>query len=127
MWSPFSSREASSKVEHGTDEDKADQVPVSDEPATLRRQLKPRHVQMIAIGGVIGTGLFLGIARSLQDSGPAGLLISYCVVATLLFSVMVSLGEMVSAFPIPGGHLSLVSRFHSAELGFAIGWLYWYW
>ena len=81
---------------------------------------------MIAIGGVIGTGLFLGTAGNLQDGGPAGLLLSYCLMASLLFAVMVALGEMVSQFPIPGGQFALAGRFVSPELGFAMGWLYWY-
>jgi len=81
---------------------------------------------MLVIGGVIGTGLFLGTANNLANGGPAGLLISYCVMATLLYSVMVALGEMVAAFPIPGGQFALAGRFGSPELGFAIGWLYWY-
>lgn len=81
---------------------------------------------MIAIGGVIGTGLFIGTANNLQNAGPAGLLISYCLMATLLYAVMVALGEMISAFPIPGAQLALASRFFSPEMGFAIGWLYWY-
>ncbi|BEI86723.1 hypothetical protein CcaverHIS002_0700690 [Cutaneotrichosporon cavernicola] len=93
---------------------------------TLHRSLKSRHVQMIAIGGVIGTGLFIGTATNLQNAGPAGLLISYCLMATLLYSVMVALGEMISAFPIPGAQLALASRFLAPEVGFAIGWLYWY-
>lgn len=81
---------------------------------------------MIAIGGVIGTGLFLGTGGNLQDGGPAGLLLSYCLMASLLYSVMVALGEMCSQFPIPGGQFALASRFVSPELGFAMGWLYWY-
>lgn len=81
---------------------------------------------MIAIGGVIGTGLFIGTANNLQNAGPAGLLLSYVLMATLLYSVMVALGEMISAFPIPGAQLALASRFFAPEVGFAIGWLYWY-
>ncbi|TXT09612.1 uncharacterized protein COLE_03546 [Cutaneotrichosporon oleaginosum] len=81
---------------------------------------------MIAIGGVIGTGLFIGTATNLQNAGPAGLLLSYVLMATLLYSVMVALGEMISAFPIPGAQLALAGRFFAPEVGFAIGWLYWY-
>ncbi|KAK3110967.1 hypothetical protein LTR53_014221 [Teratosphaeriaceae sp. CCFEE 6253] len=92
----------------------------------LRRSLRPRHLQMIAIGGVIGTGLFLGTAGDLKNGGPAGLLISYCIMASLLYAVMVALGEMVSQFPIPGGQFALAHRFVSPELGFAMGWLFWY-
>ncbi|GAB1741437.1 hypothetical protein NU219Hw_g6669t1 [Hortaea werneckii] len=92
----------------------------------LKRPLRPRHVQMIAIGGVIGTGLFLGTADNLENGGPAGLLLSYCIMASLLYSVMVALGEMITQFPLPGGQFTLASRFVSPELGFAMGWLYWY-
>ncbi|KIW16282.1 hypothetical protein PV08_06333 [Exophiala spinifera] len=100
---------------------------VTDAPAhTLNKDLKPRHMQMIAIGGVIGTGLFLGTGGNLANGGPAGLLIAYCLMASLLFSVMVALGEMVSKFPIPGGQFALAGRFVAPELGFAMGWLYWY-
>ena len=79
----------------------------------LRRSLRPRHLQMIAIGGVIGerltttrgssaqwtdttnagTGLFLGTANDLRNGGPAGLLMSYCIMASLLYAVMVRLSE----------------------------------
>ncbi|KAH6676312.1 putative arginine permease [Halenospora varia] len=90
----------------------------------LQRPLKPRHLQMIAIGGVIGTGLFLGTASDLEHGGPAGLLIGYCIMASLLYSV--ALGEMVSQFPVPGGQFALAGRFVSPELGFAMGVLYWY-
>lgn len=81
---------------------------------------------MLVIGGVIGTGLFLGTAGNLHNGGPAGLLISYCIMASLLYSVMVGLGEMIAAFPIAGGHVSLIGRYSSPELSFAVGWLYWY-
>jgi yeast amino acid transporter len=81
---------------------------------------------MIAIGGAIGTGLFLGTANSLREGGPAGLLLSYIIIASVLFSVMSALGEMCSQFPMPGGQFALGHRFVSPELGFAMGWLYWY-
>jgi amino acid transporter len=73
-----------------------------------------------------GTGLFLGTGSDLEHGGPAGLLIGYCIMASLLFSVMVALGEMISQFPVPGGQFALAGRFVSPELGFAMGWLYWY-
>ncbi|CAK7214651.1 hypothetical protein SEUCBS140593_002253 [Sporothrix eucalyptigena] len=75
---------------------------------SLHRELRPRHLQMIVIGGVIGTGLFLGTGGNLQDGGPAGLLLSYCLMASLLYSVMVALGEMVSQFPMPGGQYNYI-------------------
>lgn len=81
---------------------------------------------MIAIGGVIGTGLFLGTANNLQNGGPAGLLIGYLIMASLLFSVMTALGEMISQFPVPGGQLTLAERYVSPEMSFALGWVYWF-
>ncbi|KAG6842503.1 hypothetical protein C0991_000029 [Blastosporella zonata] len=76
----------------------------------LVRQLKNRHVAMISIGGVIGTGLLLG----------------YTVMGTICYSVMISLGEMVAYLPIPGGHIKLAERFVNPALSFTMGWNYWY-
>lgn len=111
-------------VTHGTIEDA--NAFVLENGNGLQRPLKPRHLQMIAIGGVIGTGLFLGIGGDLEHGGPAGLLIGYCVMASLLYSVMVALGEMVSQLPIAGGQFALAGRFVAPELGFAMGVVYWY-
>ncbi|KAL0575811.1 hypothetical protein V5O48_006165 [Marasmius crinis-equi] len=81
---------------------------------------------MISIGGVIGTGLFLGTANALRDGGPIGLLLGYMIIGSLCWSVMNSLGEMVSYLPIPGGHIKLSERFVDPALSFAMGWNYWY-
>ncbi|KAJ8084938.1 hypothetical protein AAF712_004532 [Marasmius tenuissimus] len=97
-----------------------------DQHTKLARQLKNRHVAMISIGGVIGTGLFLGTATSLRDGGPLGLLLGYIVIGSLCWTVMISLGEMVSYLPIPGGHIKLSARFVDPALSFAMGWNYWY-
>jgi amino acid transporter len=92
----------------------------------LVRQLKSRHVAMISIGGVIGTGLFLGTATSLANGGPIGLLLGYMTVGTICYSVMVSLGEMIAYLPISGGHIVLAERFVDPSFSFALGWTYWY-
>jgi len=81
---------------------------------------------MISIGGVIGTGLFLGTASSLQNGGPIGLLLGYIVMGTICYSVMISLGEMVAFLPIPGGHIKLAQRFVDPAFSFTMGWNYWY-
>ncbi|GAA6044926.1 hypothetical protein JCM8097_004461 [Rhodosporidiobolus ruineniae] len=92
----------------------------------LHRGLKARHVQMISIGGVIGTGLFLGVANALRHGGPLGLLLGYMAVGSICYSVMICLGEMVAHLPVPGGHITLARRFVSPAFSFAMGWNYWY-
>ncbi|ELU37892.1 amino acid permease [Rhizoctonia solani AG-1 IA] len=92
----------------------------------LQRQLKNRHIAMISIGGVIGTGLFLGTAGSLSSGGPIGLLLGYMVVGSICYSVMISLGEMIAYLPIPGGHIKLAERFVDPAFSFTMGWNYWY-
>ncbi|EIW64731.1 amino acid permease [Trametes versicolor FP-101664 SS1] len=112
-------------AEKHLDYDSENQVPVHAEH-TLKRQLKNRHIAMISIGGVIGTGLFLGTATSLQQGGPIGLLLGYGVVGTVCYSVMISLGEMVAYLPLPGGHIKLAERFVDPAFSFVMGWNYWY-
>ncbi|KAJ7367981.1 amino acid permease [Mycena albidolilacea] len=92
----------------------------------LVRQLKNRHIAMISIGGVIGTGLFLGTANALRHGGPIGLLLGYLLVGSITYSVMISLGEMVAYLPIPGGHIKLAERFVDPAFSFTMGWNYWY-
>lgn len=92
----------------------------------LHRQLKNRHIAMISIGGVIGTGLFLGTAGALSNGGPAGLLLGYTIMGTITYAVMVCLGEIVAYLPIAGGHIKLAERIVDPALSFAMGWNYWY-
>ncbi|KAL5494760.1 hypothetical protein ACEPAI_222 [Sanghuangporus weigelae] len=92
----------------------------------LSRSLKNRHIALISIGGVIGTGLFLGIASSLANGGPLGLFLGFFIVGTICYSVMISIGEMVTLLPIPGGHIKLAERFVDPALSFTLGWFYWY-
>lgn len=76
-----------------------------DRPVTadkLARQLSARQVQMIAIGGTIGTGLFLGTGKSLATGGPASMLIGYAIVGAIVFITMLSLGEMAAFVPVAG-------------------------
>ena len=76
--------------------------------------------------GVIGTGLFLGTGGALANGGPLGLLLGYTVVGIICYCVMISLGEMISFLPIPGGHIKLAERFIDPAFSFAMGWNYWY-
>ena len=68
----------------------------------LARKLSARQVQMIAIGGTIGTGLFLGTGKSLATGGPASMLIGYAIVGAIVFITMLSLGEMAAFVPVAG-------------------------
>jgi AAT family amino acid transporter len=80
-------------------------VSSSDPPAiteTLARKLSSRQVSMIAIGGTIGTGLFLGTGKSLATGGPASMLISYAIVGFIVFMTMLALGEMAAFTPVAG-------------------------
>ena len=77
-------------------------------------------------GGTIGTGLFIGSGSALAKSGPAGALIAYIFVGSVVLSVMVSLGEMATYIPISGAFTSYATRFVDPSLGFAMGWIYWF-
>jgi amino acid transporter len=92
----------------------------------LVRKLKTRHIAMISIGGVIGTGLFLGTATALKNGGPIGILLGYVTMGTICYTVMISLGEMIAFLPIPGGHITLAKRFVDPAFAFAVGWNYWF-
>ncbi|KPV76808.1 uncharacterized protein RHOBADRAFT_48082 [Rhodotorula graminis WP1] len=92
------------------------------EGQNLKRNMSSRHVAMISIGGAIGTGLFLGTATALERGGPLGLLLGYSIMGTIVYAVMVALGEMASALPIPGGQVTLAARFVNVPLGFTVGW-----
>ncbi|KAH9949045.1 amino acid permease [Amylocystis lapponica] len=97
----------------------------SDEPQ-LQRQMKNRHIAMISIGGVIGTGLFLGTASGLANGGPVGLLLGYLAIGSLCYCTMISLGEMAAFLPIPGGHITFAERFVDPAWSFTLGWMYCY-
>lgn len=95
-------------------------------PGQVQRQLKQRHVSMIALGGTIGTGLFIGTATPIQNAGPVGSLISYVFMATIVYSIANSIGEMATYIPITGSFTVFCSRFVSPALGASVGWLYWF-
>ncbi len=91
----------------------------------LRRSLQRRHMQMIALGGVIGAGLFVGSGVVISSAGPAAV-ISFALTGTLVVLVMRMLGEMAVAHPAVGGFYEY-NRLALGELaGFLTGWMYWY-
>lgn len=92
----------------------------------VKRGLKTRHVSMIAIGGTIGTGLFITTKSALANAGPVGALISYIFMATVCYSLAQSIGEMATYIPITGSFSVFASRFVSPAIGASIGYLYWF-
>ncbi|KAH7022902.1 amino acid permease-domain-containing protein [Ilyonectria destructans] len=92
--------------------------------AGLARKLKGRHLQMIAIGGSIGTGLFVASGKALETGGPASLLLAFSIVGTMLFCTCQALGELAVLFPIAGSFSSWATRFLDPSWGFAVGWNY---
>lgn len=110
------------KVETSSDNQDAFRVQAD----KLARRLSARQVQMIAIGGTIGTGLFLGTGRSLATGGPASTLIAYTIVGIIVFITMLSLGEMAAFIPVAGAFCTYSGRFVDDALGFALTWNYWF-
>ncbi|MEU0839242.1 amino acid permease [Streptomyces sp. NPDC005962] len=94
-------------------------------PDGLKAGLKNRHLSMIAIGGVIGAGLFVGSSAGIAKAGP-GILVSYALVGLMVVLVMRMLGEMAAANPTSGSFSAYADRALGRWAGFSIGWLYWF-
>lgn len=90
----------------------------------LSRELKNRHVQMIAIGGSIGTGLFIGSGYALGVGGPGAVLISYFLAGYAIFCMIMALGELSVQFPVSGSFNAFFSRFFDPTVGFTLGLMY---
>ncbi|KAJ5092086.1 hypothetical protein NUU61_006956 [Penicillium alfredii] len=90
----------------------------------LQRRLKGRHLQMIAIGGSIGTGLFVGSGTVLSTGGPASVVIAYVLIGCMLYCTVHALGEMAVLFPVAGSFAHYSTRFIDPAWGFAMGWNY---
>jgi GABA permease len=91
----------------------------------LRKGLKQRHLAMIAIGGVIGAGLFVGSGAVIAEVGPAAFL-TYALTGVLIVLVMRMLGEMAVANPSTGSFADYARQAIGGWAGFSVGWLYWY-
>jgi L-asparagine permease len=87
------------------------------------KELKPRQLQMIAIGGAIGTGLFMGAAQRLHNAGP-GLFLAYAVCGIFVYFILRALGELVLHRPSSGSFVSYAREFYGEKAAFAAGWMY---
>ncbi|KAK1966030.1 amino acid permease [Colletotrichum sublineola] len=90
----------------------------------LDRSMKPRHLQMIAIGGSIGAGFFVGSGSALTKGGPGSLLICFLIAGVMIFNVVYALGELAVLYPVSGGFYTYSIRFLDPSWGFAMGWNY---
>jgi amino acid permease len=81
-------------------------TPQVGDTSKLHRKLKGRHIQMIAIGGSIGAGLFLGSGSALATGGPGSLVLDFAIVGVILFCTVNALGELATLFPVQGTFIS---------------------
>ncbi|MGH8198844.1 MAG: amino acid permease, partial [Steroidobacteraceae bacterium] len=91
----------------------------------LSRNLRSRHIQLIALGGTIGVGLFLGSAQAIHNAGPA-LLLSYLAGGVVIFFIMRALGELLTYRPVAGSFATFADEFCGPFAGFVTGWSYWF-
>jgi len=98
---------------------------MSSTPPSLARNLRNRHIQLIALGGTIGVGLFLGSARAIHESGP-GLLLGYALGGIAIFFIMRALGELLTYRPVAGSFATYAEEFCGPFAGFVTGWSYWF-
>lgn len=99
-----------------------DDIHVSDNADGLHRRLNNRQIQLIAIGGSIGTALFVSIGTGLAKGGPGSLLLAYTLYPCVLALVNNSLAEMTVLYPVSGGFIRLAGHFVDDALGFMAGW-----
>lgn len=99
---------------------------MSENDHSMQRGLKTRHLSMIAIGGSIGTGLFVASGSAISTAGPGGALVAYGLIGLLVFFMMTSLGEMATYMPVSGSFSTYATKFVDPAFGFALGWNYWF-
>lgn len=90
----------------------------------LDRAMKARHLHMIAIGGSIGAGFFVGSGSALSTGGPGALLVDFLLIGVMMFNVVYALGEMAVVYPVSGGFYTYSTRFIDPSWGFAmVSWV----
>ena len=98
----------------------------SDANHTLQRKLTARTLNMIAIGGAIGTGIFLASGNAIYTAGPGGTMVAYLITGIMVYFLMTSLGEMAAFMPSSGSFYVYGAKFVDPAFGYALGWNYWY-
>lgn len=96
-----------------------------DEKPQLKRAMKSRHLFMMSLGGVIGTGLFLGSGYAIGEAGPMGAIVAYLVGGLLMYLAMVCLGEVSVQMPVSGSFQAHATKYIGPATGFTVGWVYW--
>ena len=102
-----------------------DETAVEREQGGLERKMETRHLTMISLGGVIGTGLFLSSGYTIHQAGPLGAIIAYGIGSVLVYFIMLSLGELSVAMPYAGSFHLYAKRFIGPGTAFTIAVLYW--
>lgn len=90
----------------------------------LNRTMKSRHLMMLSLGGVIGTGLFLNVGYTINQAGPGGAIIGYLIGGFILYMVMTCLGELAVHIPVTGSFQTYATKFIHPTAGFSLGWMY---
>ena len=95
---------------------------MADNADNLQRHLGNRQIQLIAIGGSIGTALFVSIGTGLYHGGPGSLFLAFTIQSIVLAMVNNCIAEMSTAFPVSGGFIRLAGKWVDEALGFMVGW-----
>ncbi|KZZ84594.1 MULTISPECIES: amino acid permease [Bacillaceae] len=98
---------------------------MSEQRHELKKELKDRHILMIALGGVIGTGLFLSTGFTIGEAGPGGAILAYLIGGFVMYLTMLCLGELAVALPHVGSYQKYATKFISPGAGYVVGWMGW--
>lgn len=101
----------------------ADNTLAPDNPGgALKRDITTRQMLLMAAGGSIGAGLFVGSGQALRTGGPASLVLNFAICGVMVSVTMASLGEMATSYPVAGAFYDYTVRFVGRQAGFAMGW-----
>lgn len=98
---------------------------IDSQPQKLQRAMKSRHLLMISIGGVMGTGFFIGSGYAIGEAGPFGAISAYLFGGLIMYLVMVCLGELSVIMPVSGSFQAHAEKYIGPATGFMMGWTYW--